>query len=108
VQAVTVRPEKSLPDTVGPIEGTATALSANKRAETLAKVVFVVDSESHARIRRVKTGIASDTDIEILDGLQEGDRIVEGPYRVLAKDLKEGDPVEHVEPGKGKRSKGRG
>lgn len=98
IQAVTVRAEKTLPDYKPEIEG-GTALTAKKRAETLAKVVFVVDAENKAKVRRVKTGISSDTDFEILEGLQEGDQVVEGPYRTLAKDLKDGDAIRTSGPG---------
>jgi HlyD family secretion protein len=62
-------------------------------------VIFVVDGDKKVHTRRVKTGIASDTDIEIVDGLKEGDDIVEGPYRTLAKELKDGDVVEESKPG---------
>ncbi len=93
IQAVTVRAEKTLPDFKPEVEG-GTVLTAKKRAETLAKVVFVVDADNKAKIRRVKTGISSDTDFEILDGLQDGDQVVEGPYRTLAKELKDGDDVQ--------------
>ena len=90
-QAVTVRPEKSLPDYKPPVEGGG--LTAPRRAESLAKVVFVVDADNKAQARRVRTGIASDTDLEILEGIQEGDRVVEGPYRTLSKEIKSGDMV---------------
>jgi len=104
IQAVTVRPEKSLPDYQAPLEG-GTSLSAKKRGETLAKVVFVVDDKKKAHARRVRTGVASDSEFEIVEGLQEGDVIVEGPYRTLAKELKEGDDVREKDPGtKGPRS----
>ena len=106
VQAVTVRPEKMMPDTATPIEGGQLTAPAAK-GEAFAKVVFVVDGDKKAHLRRVKTGIASDTDIEIVEGLQEGEQIVEGPYRTLAKDLKDGDPVEETGPG-GKGGLGRG
>lgn len=92
VQAVTVRPEKGLPDTAANVEGNK--LVAPKKGETFAKVVFVVDQEKKVHPRRVKTGIASDTDIEIVDGLKDGEQLVEGPYRTLAKELKDGDVVE--------------
>jgi HlyD family secretion protein len=59
----------------------------------LAKVVFVVDAQRKARIRRVRTGISSTTDFEIVEGLQEGDEVVTGPYRILAKELKDGDEI---------------
>ncbi|MDP1824462.1 MAG: efflux RND transporter periplasmic adaptor subunit [Archangium sp.] len=106
VQAVTVRPEKSLSDTATNVEGNK--LSAPKKGETFAKVVFVVDAEKKVHARRVKTGISSDTDIEIIEGLVEGDEIIEGPYRTLAKDLKEGDLVEEQKSGGGKGPGGRG
>ena len=102
VQAVTVRPQASLPDAPAPVEGKT--LTAKGKSETLAKVVFVVDADNHAHLRRVRTGISSDTDVEVLEGLQDGDRIVEGPYRTLAKELKDGDTVEGVKPGEHKGS----
>ena len=49
--------------------------------------------------RKVTTGLASDTMIEITDGLAEGEQLVEGPYRVLARQLQDGDPVAVEEPG---------
>ncbi len=101
IQAVTVRSEKNLADAPAPIEGAATSLTAKKRTETLAKVVFVVDPQGKARVRRVRTGIASDTELEVVEGLQEGEQIVEGPYRTLSKDLKDGDRVQELKPGKG-------
>jgi HlyD family secretion protein len=91
IQAVTVRSEKSLPDYKPPVEGGG--LTAKRKTESLAKVVFVVDADNKAQVRRVRTGIASDTELEILEGLQDGDRIVEGPYRTLSKDLNHGDAV---------------
>ena len=44
--------------------------------------VFVID-EGMARFRPVRTGIVGTTDIQILDGLDEGEQLVVGPYRVL-------------------------
>lgn len=106
IQAVTVRSEKNLADAPAPIEGATTSLTAKKRTETLAKVVFVVDPQGKARVRRVRTGIASDTELEVVEGLQEGEQIVEGPYRTLSKDLKDGDRVQELKPGKGPQRRG--
>ena len=44
--------------------------------------VFVVNA-GQAHFRPVKTGIMGETDIEILDGLKEGDEIVVGSYKTL-------------------------
>ncbi|MFP2963891.1 efflux RND transporter periplasmic adaptor subunit [Myxococcus sp. 1LA] len=98
IQAVTVRSERSLPDYKAPIEGGG--LTA-KRTESLAKVVFVVDSNNKAQVRRVQTGIASDTELEIVSGINEGDRVIEGPYRTLSKELNDGDIVREPEQGAG-------
>jgi len=103
IQAVTVRPDKSLPDSQPPGEA-GTSLAAKKRSETLAKIVFVVDGDKKARARRVRTGIASDTDLEVLDGLKEGERVVEGPFRTVSKELKEGDPLKESTPKGGPRA----
>ena len=97
IQAVTVRPDKSLPDSQPPGEA-GTSLATKKRSETLAKIVFVVDADNKARARRVRTGIASDTDLEVLDGLKEGERVVEGPFRTVSKELKDGDPLKENAP----------
>jgi HlyD family secretion protein len=97
IQAVTVRSEKSLPDYKAPVEGAG--LTAKRKTEALAKVVFVVDEENKAQMRRVRTGIASDTELEIIEGLKDGDRVVEGPYRTLSKELNNGDAVREPTPG---------
>jgi HlyD family secretion protein len=44
--------------------------------------VFVVD-KGKAVFRPVKTGVIGENDIEILDGLGEGDEIVSGSYKTL-------------------------
>ncbi|MDX2013012.1 MAG: efflux RND transporter periplasmic adaptor subunit [Myxococcaceae bacterium] len=103
VQAVTVRPESALKDSAPPVEGTPQR-TAQRPGERFAKVVFVVGADRRVTMRRVRTGIASDTDIEIVEGLSEGERVVAGPYRTLARELKDADVVEEAKPG----SKGSG
>lgn len=97
IQAVTVRPDKSLPDSQ-PAGEVGTSLASRKHGETLAKIVFVVDAQNKAHARRVRTGIASDTDLEVLEGLKEGERVVEGPFRTVSKELKDGDPLKENTP----------
>jgi HlyD family secretion protein len=87
IQAVTVRSEKMLPD--AKVQEANTHLEA-RPGDQLAKVVFVVGSDGKAHVRRVKTGIAADTDLEITDGLKEGEQIVEGPFRVVSRELQDG------------------
>jgi HlyD family secretion protein len=99
IQAVTVRPEKTLPEVKTATEANTTLTAPKRSRETLAKVVFVVDQDNKAHARRVRTGIASDTDLEIIEGLQEGEKVVEGPFRTVSKELKDGDRLKENQPG---------
>ena len=56
------------------------------------EVVFVIDS-GKAHATQVKTGIQSETHIEIVDGLPEGSEIVTGSYSAISKDLQNGSAV---------------
>lgn len=59
---------------------------------------YVMLYQDGTAVRRdVKIGLSSDSDQEILEGLQEGDRVIVGPYRVL-RTLDDGDPVEETDP----------
>lgn len=62
------------------------------------KVVFVIDKDGAAQMREVHTGLASRTDVEILDGVNEGDVVVDGPYRTLARELQDGQKVKPAKP----------
>ncbi|MCK5145541.1 efflux RND transporter periplasmic adaptor subunit [bacterium] len=55
-------------------------------------VIFVVEEEL-ARQVKVKTGISSDEEYEIISGLNDGDVVVSGSYRILSKKLKHKDGV---------------
>ncbi len=71
------------------------------------KVVFVVTSEGKVQMRVVHTGIASRTDVELLDGVNEGETIVDGPYRILARELQDDQAVK-VQPKDGPGENGKG
>jgi HlyD family secretion protein len=53
--------------------------------------VFVRDGE-RVRFRPVKVGITGETDVEVLEGLQEGEELVTGSYKVL-RTLRDWDKV---------------
>ena len=57
-----------------------------------AEIVFCIEG-SKAIAKQVKTGIQSETLIQILDGLKEGDEVVTGSYRAISKDLVNGAMV---------------
>jgi HlyD family secretion protein len=65
--------------------------------------VFVV-REGVARFVKISTGISGRKDIEIIEGLQQNDSVVSGPYSVL-RTLKDGDEVKAIKnEGNGKDS----
>jgi HlyD family secretion protein len=113
ISALTVRPEKDL--VKGPPQTDQAAAAPppppvpgkKVRKEPLKKVVFVVQ-DGVARLRPVETGLASDTEIEIVSGVQPGEQVVEGPYRALSKDLTDGKPVKVEELGKKEPGKAKG
>jgi HlyD family secretion protein len=63
-----------------------------KKEEKPIEVVFRVDKGLVHKVP-VKTGISSDTDIEILSGLALGDSVVIGPFRTLSQKLEDGDKI---------------
>lgn len=50
-------------------------------------VVFVMNANSEAEIRVVKTGIQDDEFIHIIEGLNEGEIVITGPYEEVSKKL---------------------
>ena len=86
IQALTIRQKGDLevkPKTGGGAQA-ATKLdpAAEKARKEELQGVFVV-SGGKAGFRKVETGITGATDIEVLNGLKEGDEIVTGSYQVI-------------------------
>jgi HlyD family secretion protein len=101
IQAVTVRTERELSaekdgDEAPPPQA---PLPPGKKArrDPLRKVVFVME-DGVARVRPVETGLASDTEIEIVTGLSAGEKVVEGPYRVLSREIQDGKRLAEKKP----------
>jgi HlyD family secretion protein len=100
--AVTVRTERELRG-----EAAARAPEAAQppgpqkaRREPTRKLVFVME-KGVARARPVETGLAGDSEIEIVEGLKEGETVIEGPYKVVSRELADGKPVRQMKPGEG-------
>ncbi len=108
LQAVTVRTEKELKGGPGakpaaepaPAAAPAPPGAARPRRELQRKVVFVVD-KGVAHPRPVELGLASENEVEIVEGLKEGETVVEGPYKVLARELADGKATRALKPGEG-------
>ena len=89
-----------------PPAGTAPSVAPPTQAATgkprSVKVVFVLNKDGKAEMREVKIGIASRTDVEITEGLTDGDTVIDGPYRTLARELQDGQAAKVAKPPPGK------
>ena len=61
--------------------------------DNLQEVVFVLQKDNKVKQVKVKTAIQDLNNIEIVEGLKEGDEVVTGPYSTVSKTLKEGTLV---------------
>ncbi len=93
IQALTIRQRGELAtDSKGkPAPAQATASAGQDPKEEL-QGVFVLKNKKDAVFVPVVTGISGTTDIEVTNGLQEGDEIVTGSYKVL-RTLRNGTSV---------------
>jgi HlyD family secretion protein len=85
IQALTVRQRGDLEDDTksGNVQAAGNAdPERQKKLKEELQGVFVVRN-GVAEFREVKTGITGATDIEVLDGLKEGDEIVTGSYKAI-------------------------
>ncbi len=82
-------------------EATTASVGSPTDSDDIKEVVFVVQADTVKKVE-VKTGISDFDNIEILEGLSEGDKIVEGPFLMVSKLLSEGDAVEKMG-GEGKK-----
>jgi HlyD family secretion protein len=94
IQALTVRTQADLvpKDAKGSnnVQAASAPVDASKQKEEV-QGVFVIRSKK-AEFVPVDTGISGTTDIEIIKGLQDGDEVITGSYKVL-RTLKPGTSV---------------
>jgi HlyD family secretion protein len=67
------------------------------------EVVFIASNDS-VWAKQVKLGIYSDTHFEILEGIEEGDLVVTGPFRLLSRELHSGTKVTYDIPHEAKEN----
>jgi HlyD family secretion protein len=83
IQALTIRQRGELePEKKGKAKAAVAAPPDAKAKEEL-QGVFVISNKKDAVFVPVTTGISGTTDIEVTQGLKEGDEIVTGSYKVL-------------------------
>lgn len=82
IQALTVRTKGDLEKKEGQKEEPVTDPAALRAKKEEIQGVFVVRGEKAVFVK-VDTGITGATDIEVLNGLNEGDEIITGSYKVI-------------------------
>ena len=90
IQALTIRQKGDLETKKGK-DGVQAAEPKSKDAKEELQGVFVIN-QGKATFKEVNTGITGTTDIEVTDGLKEGDEIITGSYKIL-RTLKNGASV---------------
>ena len=69
-----------------------------KKAPTQQVVEYVfIYSNGKVHMAKVKTGIQDNAFIQIVEGIKENDEVVNAPYSLISKKLKEGDIVKKVD-----------
>ncbi len=67
-----------------------------KKNDEIKEVVFI-NNAGKAKMVEVKTGISDFDNIEILEGVKEGDEIVSGPFLLVSKKLDDDDDIKAEE-----------
>jgi HlyD family secretion protein len=98
IQAVTVRPKEKLEKKPGVEEHPESESAEGESSKTdgkkpeMTEVVFCVE-DNKAVSKQVKLDISDDTHYAVVSGLEEGEEVITGPFRVLSRTLKNGDMV---------------
>jgi HlyD family secretion protein len=65
--------------------------------DSIEEVVFILQKDNKVKKVKVKTAIQDLNNIEIIEGVKEGDKVITGPYSIVSKMLKDGNLVTIVE-----------
>lgn len=96
IQSVTVRARAEIAKQLGKEES-----KGGNRKENLQRVVFKYN-DGKVTLIPVETGISDNKSIEIISGVESGDMIVTGNYRVLTRELEHNMDVSIAEKAEGK------
>ncbi|MBX3256727.1 MAG: efflux RND transporter periplasmic adaptor subunit [Chitinophagaceae bacterium] len=70
--------------------------NSTNSADNMLEVAFVLQKDNTVKLVPVKTGIQDINNIEIIQGLNEGEEVITGPYTIVSKTLKSGTKVKVV------------
>ncbi len=98
INAVTTRDKNdSTKTSIKKKEDDASVKTNTATIDDLEVVVFIKDKDNKVKKVKVKTGIQDINNIEVTEGLKEGDEVITGPYDVVSKTLKNGKEVKVVD-----------
>ena len=97
INAVTTRDINDSTKTEKKNEDETNTKTTAQLLDDLEVVVFVLDKDDKVKKMKVKTDIQDINNIEITEGLKEGDMVITGPYEEVSKTLKEGKKVKVVD-----------
>lgn len=92
ISAVVVKADTAAVKKLEVEDPTAEETKVKQKSDKKYECVFVKVGDK-SKIRIIKTGIQDDTNIEVIEGLKNGDVIIVGPYTTVTKDLQSGDRV---------------
>ena len=87
---------KAAKKTEMPEPGAVEAEAPIKDLDKMDEVVFVLQKDGTVKRVKVRTDIQDMNNIEIIEGLKDGDEVVVGPYTVVSKTLRTGMKVKVV------------
>ena len=76
-------------------DGETKIVSKNAGDEKITEYVFLYEEEK-ARMVAVKSGIQDNTYIQVVEGLEEDQEVITGPYRAVSRTLENGQAVQAV------------
>jgi HlyD family secretion protein len=85
IEAVTTRNDT--------VNGKNSRTKAGEEEKEDFEVVFLIRG-GKSKLQLVKTGIQDDERIQVISGLEKGDKLVKGPYSVVSKSLENGDKLQ--------------
>ncbi|HQW84777.1 MAG TPA: efflux RND transporter periplasmic adaptor subunit [Ferruginibacter sp.] len=98
INAITTRDKNdSTQTTITPKKDESAVKPAVSMVDDLEVVAFVIDKDGKVRKVKVNTDIQDINNIEVTEGLKEGEMVVTGPYEVVSKTLKTGKEVKVVD-----------
>lgn len=92
LQSVTARGDFNMPKEDGAEEDMAKVVEKKSYGNKPEEIVFIIEN-GKAKSKKIKSGLSDDNYIEVKEGLKGGEEVVNGSYRAISRDLKDGSLV---------------